>query len=66
MPTVNGRLTCCSCGRDLGPADDPYRDPSCQCADDRDDADCVDDVFVPVPEGFVLVDGELVSTRPAL
>jgi hypothetical protein len=26
-----GRLTCCSCGRDLGAAGDPYRDPDCQC-----------------------------------
>ena len=29
MPTVNGRLTCCQCGADLGDASDPYRDPDC-------------------------------------
>ena len=28
-----GRLCCCVCLLDLGPADDPYRDPSCpRCA----------------------------------
>lgn len=32
MPVVQGRLTCCGCGADLGDAEDPYRDPSCaQC-----------------------------------
>lgn len=31
MPSVNGRLTCCVCGADLG-EDDDYRDPDCmQC-----------------------------------
>lgn len=29
MPEVNGRLTCCTCGSDLGDAEDPYRDPAC-------------------------------------
>jgi len=29
MPEVNGRLTCCVCGADLGDASDPYRDPDC-------------------------------------
>ncbi|MDP9202346.1 MAG: hypothetical protein M3P26_10515 [Gemmatimonadota bacterium] len=33
MPVVNGRLTCCVCGADLGDAEDPYRDPDCiNCA----------------------------------
>lgn len=31
-PEAN-RLRCCSCGADLGPADDPYRDPSCRRCD---------------------------------
>lgn len=30
MPVVNGRLTCCTCGADLGDAEDPYRDPDCR------------------------------------
>lgn len=29
MPVINGRLTCCQCGADLGDASDPYRDPAC-------------------------------------
>lgn len=30
MPSINGRLICCSCGADLGDASDPYRDPDCE------------------------------------
>lgn len=30
MPIIDGRLTCCQCGADLGDADDPYRDPDCE------------------------------------
>lgn len=30
MPVVDDRLICCSCGNDLGDADDPYRDPDCE------------------------------------
>jgi hypothetical protein len=31
--TTATRLTCCSCGADLGDASDPYRDPDCErCA----------------------------------
>lgn len=29
MPEVNGRLTCCVCGADLGDAGDIYADPDC-------------------------------------
>lgn len=29
MPVIDGRLTCCSCGADLGDAEDPYMDPAC-------------------------------------
>ena len=40
MPVVNGRLTCCSCGADLGDADDPYRDPDClDCLNRENDAE---------------------------
>lgn len=28
-PRADDRLRCCVCGADLGPADDPYRDPDC-------------------------------------
>lgn len=30
MSEIDGRLICCSCGNDLGDADDPYRDPDCE------------------------------------
>ncbi len=36
MPVVSGRLTCCSCGADLGDASDPYRDPDCGDCLNRD------------------------------
>lgn len=36
MPVVNGRLTCCRCGADLGDAEDPYRDPSCMECENRE------------------------------
>lgn len=36
MPVVDGRLTCCVCGSDLGDAEDPYRDPSCGVCLDRE------------------------------
>lgn len=36
MPVVNGRLTCCVCGADLGDAEDPYRDPDCEACDRRE------------------------------
>lgn len=35
MPVVNGRLTCCTCGADLGDAEDPYRDPTCMVCEER-------------------------------
>lgn len=28
-PVIHGRLVCCTCGADLGDAEDPYRDPDC-------------------------------------
>jgi hypothetical protein len=39
MPVVNGRLTCCTCGADLGDAEDPYRDPSCIACINREAAE---------------------------
>ncbi len=36
MPTINGRLVCCSCGSDLGDAEDPYADPACRVCLDRE------------------------------
>lgn len=43
MPIVNGRLTCCTCGADLGDAEDPYRDPSCVECIERDMRDECED-----------------------
>lgn len=40
MPVVNGRLTCCTCGADLGDADDPFRDPTCvECLNEAEGFD---------------------------
>lgn len=39
MPVVNGRLTCCTCGADLGDAEDPYRDPDCSACLNRQEAE---------------------------
>jgi hypothetical protein len=35
MPIVHGRLTCFTCGNDLGDANDPYRDPNCEICEQR-------------------------------
>lgn len=35
MPILNGRLTCCVCGSDLGSADDPGYDPDCAACQRR-------------------------------
>ena len=35
MPVIDGRLTCCSCGADLGDAEDPYLDPDCEACEKR-------------------------------
>ena len=49
MPVVNGRLKCCSCGSDLGDADDPYRDPACGvCLDRENEADAEADGLAEV------------------
>lgn len=35
MPVVDGRLTCCVCGSDLGDAEDQFMDPNCQSCEER-------------------------------
>ena len=39
MPVVNGRLTCCQCGADLGDAEDQSRDPDCVVCLNREHAE---------------------------
>lgn len=66
MLIVNGRLTCCTCGADLGDAEDPYRDPSCGACYERDmreecEAEEPEDAPAPIPESLSSEAGEVRS-----
>lgn len=55
MPVIDGRLTCCQCGSDLGDAEDAYADPSCGvCLREEMERECEDDSEAWVAEGEAL------------